>query len=147
MIIVDVLSQVLAGAGLAVSTGVQGRPTMPLGWFSALIAKYGATIAGLVIGTAAKYALALIDDRPLSKRGIVADILLLGILGLIAVTIADAAGRVLGVDVSENVRILTGSLAAVASDRLVRLYLEHFLRRVRDELGDVAPTPAPLDPS
>lgn len=107
----------------------------PVSWTAVLAAKYGPTGIGLVIGTAAKYGLTLSEGKPLSVRGIAGDLLLLGILGFIAIFIGDVAGRIFGLEVSNDIRVLTGSLAAVSSDRLVRLAREYFLRRTESELA------------
>ncbi|MEJ8630581.1 hypothetical protein P0F65_13425 [Sphingomonas sp. I4] len=106
----------------------------PASIFGAAGAKYGATIIGLGIGTAARYGLALSEGRQLTWRGMLADLLLLGILGLLAIAISDGAARIVGVTVGTDYRVLVGSLAAVCSDRLVRLVREHFMKRVSDEL-------------
>lgn len=96
---------------------------------------YGPTSAGLAIGTAAKYGLTINEGRPLSWRGVLADLLLLGMLGLLAIAIADWLA------LTGNARVLAGALAAVSSDRLVRLARDRFMRRVEVEtsaLGDAA---------
>ena len=102
----------------------------PVGWGPALTARYGPTIAGLIIGTAAKYGLTLTEGRKLTWRGVIADMLLLGMLGLIAIAITD------WFSLTGNARVLAGALAAVSSDRLVRLARDRFLRRID---GDLAP--------
>ncbi|GAA3254451.1 hypothetical protein GCM10020258_12210 [Sphingomonas yabuuchiae] len=66
-----------------------------------------------------------------------ADLLLLGMLGLLAIAISDAAARIIGVSVGTDYRVLIGSLAAVSSDRLVRLARDHFLKRVDAELDQL----------
>jgi len=104
-------------------------------------AKYGPTIAGLAIGTAAKYSLALTEGRKLTWRGVLADVLLLGMLGLLAIAISDGAARIVGVTVGTDYRVLIGSLAAVCSDRLVRLARDRFFKRVAEEIG-ATETPA-----
>ena len=109
----------------------------PINFFGLAGAKYGPTIAGMAIGTAAKYGLALSEGRRLTWRGVVADLLLLGMLGLLAIAISDAAARIIGVSVGTDYRVLIGSLAAVSSDRLVRLARDHFLKRVDAELGQL----------
>ena len=114
--------------------------TEPVSIASVAGAKYGATIAGLVIGTAARYGLALSEKRKLTWRGVLADFLLLGILGLIAIAISDAAARIAGVSIGTDFRVLIGSLSAVSSDRLVRLARDYFLKRVSDELAAGART-------
>jgi hypothetical protein len=107
----------------------------PLSTLGALGAKYGTTAIGLVLGTAAKYGLTLTEGKRLTWKGVAADLLLLGILGFIAIFIGDIAGRIFGMTVSGDVRVLTGSLAAVSSDRLVRLVREYFLKRTESELA------------
>lgn len=111
----------------------------PVSIFGAASAKYGATVAGLAIGTAARYGLALSEGRKLTWRGVLADLLLLGMLGLLAIAISDAAARVVGISVGTDYRVLIGSLSAVCSDRLVRLARDHFFKRVSDELAAGAP--------
>ncbi|KQO51417.1 hypothetical protein [Sphingomonas sp. Leaf257] len=109
----------------------------PINFFGLAGAKYGPTIAGMVIGTAAKYGLAVTEGRRLSWRSVFADLLLLGMLGLLAIAISDAAARIIGVSVGTDYRVLIGSLAAVSSDRLVRLARDHFLKRVDAELDQL----------
>lgn len=105
----------------------------PLGaWADAAAARYGAIGAGLLIGTAAKYGLTLSEGRPLSWRGVVADLLLLCMLGLLAITIADWLA------LRGDARVLTGALAAVSSDRLVRLARDRFMRRIESGADHLA---------
>lgn len=107
----------------------------PVEALAAVASKYGPTAIGLTIGTAAKYGLTLTEGRKLTWRGVIADMLLLGMLGLIAILIAD------WFNLAGNARVLAGALAAVSSDRLVRLVREGFMRRV--SLGiDEALTPS-----
>ena len=100
-------------------------------------ARYGAVAIGLAIGTAARYGLALGDGKRLTWRGILADLLLLGILGLLAVIASDWAG------LTGNAKVLAGALAAVSSDRLVRLVRDRFEKAATDRLDTmVAPVSA-----
>lgn len=108
-------------------------------------ARYGAIGAGLLIGTAAKYGLALREGNPLTWRGVVADILLLGMVGLIGLWFAD------WMHLDGDARVVVGSLAAVSSDRLIRLARSRFLEGAATSLealaqaaraGDVAEVPA-----
>ena len=108
----------------------------PLTWLSAMSAKYGPTLAGLMIGTAAKYGLTLTEGGKLTWKGALADILLLGMLGLLAIAIGDALG------LTGNYKVLAGALAAVSSDRLVRLARDRFMKRAGVEL-DAALRAAP----
>ncbi|MDE0879958.1 MAG: hypothetical protein OSB00_15050, partial [Sphingomonas bacterium] len=107
----------------------------PLGWLGAVAAKYGPTVAGLIIGTAAKYGLTMSEGRKLTIKGVIADMLLLGMLGLIAILIADWFA------LAGNARVLAGALAAVSSDRLVRLVRDRFLQRADQEIGEMLPLP------
>ncbi len=109
--------------------------TDPVTWAGTAGAKYGPTIAGLAIGTAAKYGLAINEGRPLTWRGVLADLLLLGILGLIAVAISEFAAHLTHTPVGTDFRVLIGSLAAVSSDRLVRLARDRFVERVGAKLA------------
>lgn len=111
----------------------------PLSWGAALTAKYGPTVAGLIIGSAAKYGLTLTEGRPLTWRGLLADALLLGMLGLLAILIADTF------NLAGNARVLTGALAAVSSDRLVRLARDRFVRRIESDTNALAVLPVTKD--
>ena len=93
------------------------------------IVRNGAILAGLGIGTAAKYGLTLTEGRKVSWRGIAADLLLLGMLGLLAIIIADAC------QLTGNTRVLAGALSAVSSDRLIRLARDRFLRKIESDFG------------
>ena len=106
----------------------------PVTWADAIAVKYGPTVAGLLLGTAAKYGLTLSEGQRPTWTAIAADLLLLGMLGLLAIAISDAASRVVGLTVSSDVRVLIGSLAAVSSDRLVRLARDRFMKKVEAQL-------------
>lgn len=110
----------------------------PFSWAGVVSAKYGPTIAGLAIGTAAKYGLALNEGRPLTWRGVLADLLLLGILGLLAIAISELVAQVTRTPIGTDFRVLIGSLAAVSSDRLVRLARDRFVDRVGANLAAAA---------
>lgn len=116
----------------------------PLTWAGAALTKYGPTVAGLAIGTAAKYGLALNEGRPLTWRGVLADLLLLGILGLLAIAISELVAQVTRTPIGTDFRVLIGSLAAVSSDRLVRLARDRFIDRVGANLtAAIDPTDLP----
>ena len=104
-----------------------------MSWLNDAAARYGPIVVGLGIGTAAKQGLALSDGRPLSWRGFAADILLLGFLGLVAVSVADQF------QLTGNAKVLMGAMAAVSSDRLVRAVRKKFEQRVAVEI-DQLPT-------
>lgn len=100
----------------------------PLAWLGEASAKYGPIAAGLVIGTAAKYSLTMGEGKSLTWRGVIADLLLLGMLGLLAIVIAD------WMSLTGDLRVLSGALAAVASDRLVLIVRDRFIRKVESDL-------------
>lgn len=99
----------------------------------AAVAKYGAIVGGLMIGTAAKYGLALTDGKRLTLKGAIADLLLLGILGLLAILVSDSLA------LTGNARVLAGALAAVSSDRLVRLARDQFMRSAEGQISKLMP--------
>ncbi len=101
----------------------------PSSWVSAQWAHYGAVISGVLIGTAAKYGLTIGEGTAVTRRGLIADILLLGFDCLVALVICEWF-RVTGVFV-----VLTAALAALASDRLVRLFRDRFIRGVAAEMS------------
>lgn len=107
----------------------------PVSWSADLAAKYGPTGVGLLIGTAARYGLTLSEGKTVVAKNVVADFLLLGFLGFIAIFGSDMVGRAVGIEVSVNVRIFAGALAAVTSERLARLVIANFLRRAESELA------------
>ncbi|WP_174298795.1 hypothetical protein [Sphingomonas bacterium] len=84
---------------------------------------------GLGLGTAAKYALSMMDGAKITARGLVIDLLLQGVLALIALAISDAAG------LTGNARVFVGALVALNSDRIVR--------KVRDVFFDKVHPPTP----
>jgi hypothetical protein len=101
----------------------------PVAPFQDWLIRNGAILAGLAIGTAAKYGLTLTEGRKLSWRGLIADMLLLGMLGLLAVIIADAC------NLAGNARVLAGALSAVSSDRLIRLARDQFIKKIETDIG------------
>lgn len=100
-----------------------------VGPFQDWLVRNSAILAGLAIGTAAKYGLTLTEGRKLSWRGVLADMLLLGMLGLLAIIIADSC------QLAGNARVLAGALSAVSSDRLIRLLRDRFLRKIETDIG------------
>lgn len=101
----------------------------PVAPFQDWIVRNAAILAGLAIGTAAKYGLTLTEGRKLSARGAIADLLLLGMLGLLAIIIADFF------HLAGNARVLVGALSAVSSDRLIRLARDRFMQKVATDIG------------
>lgn len=98
-----------------------------------LVARYGAIVVGLAIGTAAKYGLQLSDGKRLTLRGLVIDALLLGMLSLIAIVVADQF------NLQGNLRVGCGALAAVSGDRLIRLVRDRFLKDVEGQMSRLLP--------
>ncbi|UAK24335.1 hypothetical protein [Sphingomonas nostoxanthinifaciens] len=114
-------------------------------WQADAAGRYGAIGAGLMIGTAARYGLALSEGRRLSWRAMLGDALLLGLVGLFAVIISDKF------DLHGDVRAFCSALAAVSSDRLIKLLRSRFMRAAEAQLdqftrasiaGDVVKVPA-----
>lgn len=101
--------------------------------FAQAVTKYGAIVGGLAIGTAAKYGLALTDGKRLTLKGAVADLLLLGMLGLMAVLFSEA------LHLTGNAKVLVGALAAVSSDRLIRLARDRFLKAADGQMSKLLP--------
>ncbi|MDF1506368.1 hypothetical protein, partial [Roseisolibacter sp. H3M3-2] len=104
-------------------TSPAGRDTMSP-WVEALLAKYGAVIIGLLFGTSAKYALAMIEGQKVTIRMLVIDVLAIGMIAIVAMSAVERAGA------SGSTAALLVALIAVSSDRLLRLLREIFLRRL-----------------
>ncbi|WP_380873586.1 hypothetical protein [Sphingomonas sp. DBB INV C78] len=101
-------------------------------WLESWIAKYGAILLGVVIGTSAKYGLTLVEGRKVTTRMIVADALLIGMVVLVARTVVVRLG------LSDADAAMIAALFAVSSDRVIRLIRERFLRRVDAEARSIA---------
>ncbi|MGI4730930.1 MAG: hypothetical protein ACRYFW_04175 [Janthinobacterium lividum] len=87
-------------------------------------------IAGLAIGTAAKYALSMLDGSKVTAKAIIIDVLLQGVLFVIATTIGDGAGA------TGNARVMVAAMVALSSDRIVRSFLVRFMSK------NAPPTPS-----
>jgi hypothetical protein len=103
-----------------------------------LAAKYGPIAAGLVIGTMAKYGLTLSEGQTVTLRGVLADLLMQGVLGLVAIAVSDLLG------LTGNARVFVGALAALNSARLVSWARDTFFKRVQqqDLIGGIKATDA-----
>lgn len=99
--------------------------------------RHGAIGAGLAVGSAAKYGVWLAEGQKLSWRGLLGDVLMLGMLGLLAIVTADT------LQLSGDWRVLVGALAAVSGDRLIRLASRHFLSRFDAALRAAPPPSSP----
>ena len=84
------------------------------------VSRYGAVAIGLLLGLLAKYGLALTDGHTPTWRGLLADLLLLGMLGLLAIIASDWLG------LTGNMKVLAGAMVAVSSDRTVRAVRKRF---------------------
>jgi len=78
----------------------------PVGPLESWILRNGAIIAGLGIGTAAKYGLTLTEGCKLIWTRVMIDLLLLGMLGVIAINMA------VWCNLTGNPRVLVGALSA-----------------------------------
>lgn len=110
--------------------------TEPTTLIGAAAAKYGPVGVGLAIGTAAKYGIALKEGRRPTFRELLADLLLQGVLALIAVMISEQ------LSLSGNSQAFVAALVALNSHRLVKLARDVFFRKVEAELaggGDSTP--------
>ena len=96
-------------------------------WIEAAAAKYGAIGIGLIVGTGAKYGLTLAEGRKITYRLFIIDVLLIGMIALIASNVCERAG------IAGNAAAMVSALFAISSDRVLRMVREKFLRRVDDE--------------
>lgn len=106
-----------------------------MSWASDVVSRYGPVATGLAIGTAAKHGLAIQDGKAFTWRSLLVDLLLLGFLGLVAVTVSEYF------TLTGNAKVLAGAMAAVSSDRIVRLIRQRFEQRVAAQV-DRLPTAA-----
>ncbi len=97
-------------------------------WIEALFAKYGAVAIGILFGTSAKYAMAMVEGRKLTTRMVIIDALLIGMVALIASETVARMGATGGT------AAMVAALFAVSSDRVIRLIRENFIRRFDAEL-------------
>jgi len=93
-------------------------------WSEALIAKYGWIAAGILFGFAAKYGLLMKRGKKITLRMVGADILLVGMVSLIAFNLVSRMG------VEGEIAALIASLVAVGADRAVRLMTDRFWAQV-----------------
>lgn len=99
-----------------------------------LIARYGAIVIGLTIGTAAKYGLLLSDGKRPTLGNLLIDALLLGMLGSLAIAVSD------WLHLTGNAKVLCGALVAVSSDRLIRLVRDRFLKAADGQMSRLIPS-------
>lgn len=96
-------------------------------WIEGLLAKYGAVILGVSIGTAAKYGLTLGEGRRVTRSELLSDLLLVPFMVLLSAWI----GSKLGAD-PMNMTIWAAFIA-ISSDRVIRLLRERFIQRIAEE--------------
>jgi hypothetical protein len=99
-------------------------------WVEAQITRYGAILIGLGVGLAAKHGLALSEGRSLTWRGLATDLLLVGMVGVLAMNVVERLA------LTGNAAVLVSALFAISSDRVVRLARERFLKRVDRQLQE-----------
>lgn len=97
-------------------------------FLEAATAKYGTIIAGWAIGTAAKYGLTLGEGRKITPRMILIDLLLMGLVVLLARWIIER----LGLNAGDAATI--AALIGLSSERIIRLVRQWFLKRADDYL-------------
>lgn len=110
-------------------TAQQGATAMTP-WGEALIAKYGAVIAGWLIGTAAKYGLMLGEGRRITLKVLLIDVLLMGMVVLLARWVIARLG------LNPSDAATCAALIGLSSDRIIRMVRIWFLKRVDAELRD-----------
>ncbi|MGB3931261.1 MAG: hypothetical protein WBL20_20150 [Sphingobium sp.] len=93
-------------------------------WVEAAIAKYGWIAAGIMFGFAAKYGLLMKRGKPITFRMVAADMLLVGMVSLIAFNLVARMG------VEGEIAALIASLVAVGADRAVRIMTDRFWAQV-----------------
>lgn len=99
-------------------------------WGEALIAKYGAVVMGWLIGTAAKYGLMLGEGRKITLKVLLIDLLLMGMVVLIARWVIARLG------LNPSDAATCAALIGLASDRIIRMVRVWFLKRVDAELRE-----------
>lgn len=107
---------------------MEAVPVSP--WIEAAVVKYGWIWVGVTFGFAAKYGLLMKKGRPITARMVVADMLLIGMVALIAFNVVTRAG------LHGEASALVTSLVAVGADRSIRLLTDRFWRQVDAALPD-----------
>ena len=97
-------------------------------WLEAAVAKYGSVAFGLAVGTGAKYGLALAEGRRLTLRLLAVDVLLIGMVALLASNVVERLGA------EGRSAAMVAALFAVSSDRVLRAVRTRFMRQVDAEL-------------
>ena len=98
---------------------------------------------GLLIGTAARYAMRIQDRLHIGWREIAADVLLLGLNGFITYTVVERLGA------TGKGAILTAAMFGIAQDRVIRAFLrrsERYADQLDAALGNEVPSPPKADP-
>jgi len=100
-------------------------------WMEAAVIKYGWIWVGVGFGFAAKYGLLMKRGKPVTVRMVVADMLLIGMVALIAFNIIVKLG------LHGEASALVTSLVAVGADRGIRMLTDRFWRQVDAALPDM----------
>lgn len=94
--------------------------------------RYGPVLVGLAIGTAGRYGLDIRDGRKFTWTTVIADLMLLGLVALLALVTIDWMG------LHGDTAVLCAALFAIASDRGVRIARDAFLARVSKAASQLA---------
>jgi len=98
-------------------------------WIETALAKYGAVLLGVSIGTAAKYGLSMGEGRKVTRGEVISDLLLVPFMCLLAAFV----GAKLGADPMTMTTV--SAFIAISSDRLIRMMRERFVQRVAEEIS------------
>ena len=93
--------------------------------WNAAVERYGPIATGLLLGTICKYGLSAMEGGRITVRGLLIDLSFQGVLGMIAIGIADASS------LTGNSRIFVGALVALNSDRIIRAVRDAFFDRLK----------------
>lgn len=98
-------------------------------FIEAFLAKYGAVVVGVGIGTAAKYRLNMGEGRVVTRKEVLADLLLVPFVIMLAAYV----GTKLSAD--PHLMAIIASFMSLSADRLIRMLRERFLQRVDQEVA------------
>jgi hypothetical protein len=102
-------------------------------WYEDAVGRYGPIIGGLLAGTAAKFGRALSEGRSISRNEVIADLLRLGLLGILAMGASSAFG------LSGNWQAVAAAYLALGSDRLIQVFGDRLERRAMAAIDAVFP--------